>query len=302
MFSQDELNTILSGFDGEMGLFIKNLGTGEEFEHEADVPFPTASVIKLPLLAAVFKKIYAGVLSLDHRYRLQDIYSRIFATGFFRYLQDEPEISLRDYIWFMIATSDDVATDFIFDLIGFDYVNDLLKELGCSNTRASFHMGDWQYNMVGMDGYPQNRMNDEIAREKYITASREGNQPDALAWHKTLENNAASARDMGIILEGLFKNRIVKPDASRQMLDILKQSLNRSMIPRYLDSNVQVAHKYGGSWGIKNDVGIVYFKSAPVVISAFTLTKRTTGEGGDLIAQISRSVARKMSPESITAQ
>ena len=298
MFGHKELERITEGFVGKLGLYIKYLDTEEVFQHEADVPFPAASVIKLPLLIEVFRRVDTGKLHWKNRYRLFNSYSKIFATGSFRHFKYEPEISLRDYVWFMIATSDDVATDFLFDLVGFQPVNDLLESMNCFNTRANFSLGDWHYNMAGMTGMPKTEQNDQIAREKLLANEED---PVSIAWSMSLDNNVASARDMGILLEALYRNQAAKVSACEQMVTILKQSLNRSMIPRFISPSIEVAHKYGGSRGIKNDVGIVYFSSSPVIVSAFTLDLEGQGKGSDIIAGISREIARDVQPGSLVS-
>ncbi len=50
---------------------------------------------------------------------------------------------------------------------------------------------------------------------------------------------------------------------------MLKNQMDRDAIPRYL-GNLEVANKTGALDQVRNDVGIVYAKNGPIIISAFT--------------------------------
>ncbi len=52
-------------FAGEMGLYAKNLDTGETIAVNADTRFPTASLIKVAVMAEVYRQIAAGKLAED---------------------------------------------------------------------------------------------------------------------------------------------------------------------------------------------------------------------------------------------
>ena len=76
------------------------------------------------------------------------------------------------------------------------------------------------------------------------------------------------------------------------MLDVMRrQSAGTRRIPHFL--TVPVAHKTGdnGGAGIANDVGIVYAKSGPILMSFFTLgIVKEYGEMEDRIGRAARLV------------
>ena len=47
----------ISGFNGDIGIYIKNLRTGKVVEINADTVFPTASIVKVPILLGIMDKI-----------------------------------------------------------------------------------------------------------------------------------------------------------------------------------------------------------------------------------------------------
>ena len=50
-------------YGGRLGVAAKNIATGETILYNADTLFPTASVIKLPVLVELFYKFHEGKLS-----------------------------------------------------------------------------------------------------------------------------------------------------------------------------------------------------------------------------------------------
>ena len=51
-----ELQELLKDFKGEVGLYVRNLKSGQSVSVNADELFPTASMIKVPILLALFNK------------------------------------------------------------------------------------------------------------------------------------------------------------------------------------------------------------------------------------------------------
>ena len=54
---ENKLRVLLSSFHGTAGVYVRNLKTGKEAAINADTIFPTASIVKVPILVGVFKKI-----------------------------------------------------------------------------------------------------------------------------------------------------------------------------------------------------------------------------------------------------
>ena len=60
-----ELQELLGGFAGRASLFARHLGTGETFSILPDAVMPTASLIKVPLLALALHRIERGELQYN---------------------------------------------------------------------------------------------------------------------------------------------------------------------------------------------------------------------------------------------
>ena len=69
---EKQLSAKLGAFQGEMGVYAKNLDTGETVAIGADQRFPTASLIKVAVMAEVFRQIESGKIRVDQTVVLKD--------------------------------------------------------------------------------------------------------------------------------------------------------------------------------------------------------------------------------------
>lgn len=294
-FPKEEMDELLVAFHGRIGIYIKDLATGTSYEYCADERFPTASVFKVPITIELFRQAEEGRISLDERHRLQGEISS-HGTGVLKLMQDEPELTLRDYCRLMIAVSDNMATDLLLEIVGLPSANATMDTLGFPNTRLNVQIGRWHYLMAGMGDYPCSRENDAL----FLKKVKEGSSDyDSLPYSNSLDNNVTTPREMGEILERLQRGQIVSPGASAEMVEMLKQCAGRTKIPRYLDPSIEIAHKIGSSNGIQVDAGIVFLPTGPLVISAFSFRRGDSSARRESIAQITRTAVDAISPESI---
>ena len=294
-FPRAAYDQIAADFCGRIGFYIEDLTTGITHEHNADQRFPTASVCKVPVMIELFRQVEIGRLSLDERRRLQGNIST-HGSGTLQLMEDGPELTLRDYCRLMMGISDNMATDFLLDVVGLESVNATLDAMGFPNTRTSVTLGCYHYRMFGMDDIPCNRENDVLQQKR---AETHGVDFNSVSFQDSLENNVATPRDMGVILKQLHAGQIVSPQASATMIDMLKLCNDRRMIPRDLKSDIPIAHKIGSSGRIKGDVGLIFLPTGPLVVSAFALASGDGIRGDEAIAEIARLAVETLSPESI---
>jgi beta-lactamase class A len=106
---------------------------------------------------------------------------------------------------------------------------------------------------------------------------------------------------MSEILESINRCDLGDKALCDKMLGILKNQQDRKGIPRYLESadttveTSAIANKTGAEDDVRNDVGIVYTKHGPIVISAFTYDNKdqswTVDNSAEVfIAKLARTV------------
>ncbi len=97
----------------------------------------------------------------------------------------------------------------------------------------------------------------------------------------------STVADTVLFYEKLYKGEIVNPEASRQMLEILKKQQLNDRIPKYLPDGTIVAHKTGELYGFKHNAGIVYSTHGDYIIVLFSNTQ-LPAHAAEVEAQISK--------------
>ena len=64
---QHQIATIAQELDGVIGVYVRDLATGAEVAHHADVAFAMASVVKVPILHELYRQVEVGTVDLDRR-------------------------------------------------------------------------------------------------------------------------------------------------------------------------------------------------------------------------------------------
>ena len=238
--------------DGVLGVYILDLTTNHSLSLNADETFPTASTIKIAILAELFRQAQQGKLKLSDTYTLQSS-DLVGGSGIASALTPGvTKLTLRDVAALMISVSDNSMTNVIIDRVGMQNVNALLDSLGLTHTRLRRKMMD-------------------------IKAAAEGRE------------NVSTPREMSQLLEALYRGKALNKQFTDDFFNLL--SIHKeSYIPRNLPEDLRIANKPGELEGVRNDCGIVFTGKRPYVICVMSTYVRDDREAGDAIVRISAAV------------
>lgn len=134
---EKKLHVLIDSFHGTAGIYVRNLKTGKEVAINADTIFPTASIIKVPILVGIFNKIDSG----EFTYHQPLIYLDSMAhggSGLMQYFKDSTKIELNTAITLMISHSDNTAARWCEKLAGGGVaINAWLADHGFQFTRLN---------------------------------------------------------------------------------------------------------------------------------------------------------------------
>lgn len=261
---ESHIDDRIAHVDGRVGVVVgypRGPADGE-FEtvvaREADTAFASASVIKLPVLYALFRKHDPELDALDRPHGLADE-NRVGGAGLF-HLLDSVEPSLRDLARGMIAISDNAATNEIVDHVGIDAVNDVAAELGMTRTHLDrkLMMDD------GADGDPVD--DDDGPR------------------------NTTSPRDCARFYAELLHGDDLSAAAREEQLDVLGSQKDPTMFPRYAPPGTPLAHKTGYIHSAALDTGLVEPDGDELFFAVFCDRASHGGDATDVIAEIGDAV------------
>src|SRR5690349_14415248 len=106
---QKQVHDLLQGFNGQVGIYVKNLKNGKTVAINEDTIFPTASMVKVPILTGIMDKVNKGELDLKQilTYRDSLLYAGVDILGSFK---DTERIELGKVVMLMLVMSDNTAS------------------------------------------------------------------------------------------------------------------------------------------------------------------------------------------------
>lgn len=115
---QRQLEAAVQGFEGKVGIYVRNLRTGREAAVWADSAFPTASMIKVPILIATFDAIQQGRLDFTQRLTYTDSLAYQDEDELVYLLRDSAQVRLSWMEMLMLTMSDNTASLWLQHLAG----------------------------------------------------------------------------------------------------------------------------------------------------------------------------------------
>src|SRR3954468_11018923 len=206
--------------------------SGASLEYQADRWFHAASTIKVAILAGVYAAIHEGRWPPNARLHVRNRFFSAADGSVFRIAAERDAnadvhaaigkmLRIRELAHHMIATSSNLATNLLLDLVGVETVQGVLDH----------------YKVIGIDF--RRGVEDERAFAAGII-------------------NRVTAGGLVSLLRLIEAEEVFSPALSREMLDILHQQEFKKGIPARLPREARVAHKTGDISTIAHDVGIVY--------------------------------------------
>ena len=250
------LDSLAGTHRGVTGYVVHNLDTGERIARDADAPYPTASLVKVPILVALFDQVAKGRIALDDPLTVLRI-DQVPGSGQLQFLHNGLAITVRDAAWLMITTSDNTATNLILDRIGIRTVWQAMEARGLPRTKVHAKV----FNRAT-----------SLAPDSSVKYGLGVTTPDEMA------------RLFALLADG----RAVSPAADSQMVDMLVHNEDLTMLQRYVD-DVRAAHKTGSVDAARTECSLWFLQSRVV---ACVLTRENADQRYSLDAGAHLVMAR----------
>ncbi|HEX2078574.1 MAG TPA: serine hydrolase [Longimicrobium sp.] len=263
------IEQISRGYEGVVGVSLRNLATGESLSIRGEETFPTASLIKVAVLVALLDEVAKGSIRLDEPLTMI-ARDRVGGSGVLQHLHPGLELTVEDAARLMIVISDNTATNLLLDKLNVRTVWAKMEALGLPHTKI--HSKTFlRATSVAMDS--------SVKYGLGVTT------PDETVRLFTL----------------LHEGRAVSPAMDSLALDILRGNEDWAKLTRWLPEGATAAHKSGDVDQARNDCGILYGPDAPVALCVMTRENRDTSYALDnpanrLIARIGAEVYRFFNP------
>jgi beta-lactamase class A len=252
---ETKVDQIIAPCDGVMGAAILDLTDGRTLMRNADQVFPTASSIKLAILLELYRQDQDAARGGRGKAKLDDVYtfdpkdliddSQVMAG----LTPGVSRITNRDLAQFMVAVSDNAATNVLYDRVGVNNVNGMLNGLGLTKTKLQRKMID-------------------------LPAARRGDE------------NVSTPHEMVSLLEAIHKGKVLNKEMTAAFVTQLSTLKKNSYLSTLLPDGLQVADKPGDLDAVRTDSGIVFATNRPFAISVMTAWDRDQRAAEHAIAEI----------------
>ncbi|MEN9977340.1 MAG: hypothetical protein RIR36_1500 [Bacteroidota bacterium] len=237
---QHALETLTTGFKGNVGIYVKDLHTGKTASINADSIFPTASMVKVPILIGIMDKINKGELKYHQELTYKD---SLFYAGsdLLASLKNNEKVELSKVIMLMLTTSDNTASLWLQSLAGTGTkINQILDSIGYTATRVNSR-----------------------------TPGREANR-EQFGWGQT------SPKEMAHLFEDLANRNLMDASSSEKMLRLLGRNYWDEEAISQIPPDVFVASKNGAVNASRSEAMYVSGKNARYVFCICTKNNKDT--------------------------
>ena len=254
---QQQVQDMIAGFKGDVGIYVKDLHTGKTVSINADSIFPTASMVKVPILIGIMDKLNKGELKYHQELTYKD---SLFYAGsdLLASLKNNEKVELSKVIMLMLTTSDNTASLWLQSLAGTGTrINQILDSIGYTATRVNSR-----------------------------TPGREAGR-DQFGWGQT------SPKEMASIFEALANRDLMDTASSDKMLRLLGRNYWDEEALSQIPPDVFVASKNGAVNASRSEAMYVSGKNARYVFCICTKNNKdiswnSNNEGWELARKVSK--------------
>jgi beta-lactamase class A len=217
---REKIEALRGNLKGRVGYIIESRDGSTNLRANERGVFPSASIIKLTILWAVFRSVEDGRAFVSETAIMRDK-DVVGGYGVLKDLHPGIELTVGDMCSLMICYSDNVATNMLIDRFGMDYINEEVRGCGLTDTVLNRKMMDSEAKARGLDNY-------------------------------------TSPLDVVNLLKLYLDSDRISKALREEMTGILYRQFCNNFLAHFMPEGFRFAHKTGDLPGTLHDVGILY--------------------------------------------
>jgi beta-lactamase class A len=216
---QAQINQLVKGFQGDVGIYVYDIKKQTVAAYNADTIFPTASMVKVPILVGVMHKINNGELNYHQEMIFTDSVRYSEGDEILASFKDSSKTTLNTLLMLMMSVSDNGASLWLQGLAGSGTkINSYMDSLGLKDTRVNSRTEGRQVN-----------------RQQY-------------GWGQT------TPREMATLMKLIVENKIINKQISERILRLMSRQFWDEDAISQIPPDVFVADKSGAVDQTRNEV------------------------------------------------
>ena len=261
------IQAVAAGCSGHVGLAARHIESGQSLAWQPDRPVQTASTIKVPIHAALMRRVRLGQADLDAVVELKPG-DQTGGSGVLAVLRPGLRCTVADLCTLMIVVSDNTATNMLIDICGgVDVINADLAELGFGDIRLYRKIGYSPPPLVAADRDGESSAEAPAAEAPAAEAPPAEAPADEAPAGRTLAT--ASPADLCRLMIELQAGTVVDARACAEIIEVMRHQQSQSLFPRaFLDVaepgdqpgplGPAMAHKTGSVGGCRVETGLLF--------------------------------------------
>ena len=228
-----KLEEKIKGYDGVAGIYVRDTKGGWGYGIRPDEEFFTASVIKVPIMVAVYRKVDSGELSFTDSFPTEPG-DWAAGAGWLQWEDAGKSYTVGDYLWMMMTQSDNVATNALVRIAGGpDQVNKVARSMGAEDTE----------------------LYQKVTSERGVVPKYD---------------NRSTTHDMAVMLDKVANGEAASAGSCKYMKELMQANELESWLEDPLPKDAAVAQKGGWLYGVYDEVGIVSHPEHPYSVAVLT--------------------------------
>jgi beta-lactamase class A len=231
---QKQIDALVEGFQGTVGIYIDDLKENRIATFQPDTVFPTASIVKIPILIGIMERIQLKELAFHQEMIYKDTLNYDPGEDVLACFKPDQKILLSKLMLLSISLSDNTASLMLQGLAGGGQrINQIMDSLGYSDTRVNSRTP---------------------GREK---------EREIYGWGQT------TPREMARLIKAICEEKILSPQSSERMIRTLGRQYWDEVGISQVPPNIFIASKNGAVDESRNE--ILYVNAPhPYIMSIFT--------------------------------
>ena len=239
------VSALLKDEAGVYGIVIAQADGKVLCSRNSDLPFMTASLYKLILMADIYRQIERGSLGQGDLIELDWSVFSDEGESYFGWDQIGSAFPLQEYLFAAGAYSSNAAAWLLLGLTSPDDLARTAGEIGLTRTHVIASLSS-------IAGWPFRGGADLSAGDDALATSFVESWG---AWGDAV--SITTPRDMAIYFHALLTETLLSPWVSSQITAILAQQQVRDRIPALLPAGTKTIHKTGNLDSVVNDAGVI---------------------------------------------
>ena len=253
---QKRIETLIQGFNGDIGVYVYDLSKNKVAAVNADTIFPTASMVKVPIFIGLMHKIHDGDLSYHQDMLFTDSVRYSEGEEILASFKDSQHIALNTLMMLMMSMSDNGASLWLQGLSGGGIqINKYLDSLGMIDTRVNSR-----------------------------TPGRKENW-NQYGWGQT------TPKEMATLMKDIVENKIIDKQISERMLRLMSRQYWDEDAISQIPPNIFVADKSGAVDQTRDEVLYVNCASPYILCICTKNIKDTSWETNNEAWVLTRKIS-----------